>query len=220
MTLRSLRGCIKTSITALFVRVSNTYFAGTRAFSSSNQGRKCTQSCLSACRRECRFDTIPKLPKVADHLRRTPVRARFGDRRTAFLVGHAVVEDLPNEPTESVRNRSDGLRVAEADDQASIHDFEDAPFGLYRGVRRLIEEAPHLAIAVGRPTAVIDAGAFVVPGTGAHPRGQALRRREGGSRRADFGNDLLSGIDAQAGDGREPLDGILMLAQQLSQFLI
>jgi hypothetical protein len=36
---RFLRGCIKTSITALFVRVSNTYFDGTRAFSSSNQLR-------------------------------------------------------------------------------------------------------------------------------------------------------------------------------------
>jgi hypothetical protein len=36
---KCLRGCIKTSITALFVRVSNTYFDGTRAFSSSNQLR-------------------------------------------------------------------------------------------------------------------------------------------------------------------------------------
>ena len=45
-------------------------------------------------------------------------------------------------------DRSDGLRVSEADDEAAIDEFEDTPFGLHRGVRRLIEEAPHLAIAV------------------------------------------------------------------------
>ena len=44
-------------------------------------------------------------------------------------------------------NSSDGLGVAEARDEASIYDREDRPLGLHRGVRGLIEDTSHLAVA-------------------------------------------------------------------------
>ena len=92
---------------------------------------------------------ITETSEFADHLCGPALRAGFGDGRPPFLVRDIVVEKLPDEPTESVRDCADGLCVTEADDEASIYEFEDTPFGLHRGVRRLIEEAPHLAIAVG-----------------------------------------------------------------------
>ena len=79
------------------------------------------------------------------------------------------MQDLPDQPTEPVRNRADRLGVSEPDDQASIHELKDTAFGLHRGVGRLIEEAAHLPIAVRRSVAVIDARALLVAGTRAHP---------------------------------------------------
>ena len=174
------------------------------------------------CSREPRrgFDAVAETPKFPDHLRGAALGARFGDRWSAFLVDDAVVQDLPHEPTEPMRNRPNRLGVSEADDEPAIHELKDTAFGLHRGVRGLIEEATHLPIAVRRSMAVVDARALVVPGTGAHPGGQALGRREGGGRRADFGDDLLRGIDPEARYGREPLHGILMHAEQPRQFLI
>ena len=82
----------------------------------------------------------------------------------AFLVGDAVVQDLPHETTEPMGDRADRLRVSETDDQPSIHELKDTAFGLHRGIRRLIEQAAHLPVAVRRSMAVIDAGALIVPG--------------------------------------------------------
>ena len=46
----------------------------------------------------------------------------------------------------------------------------------------------------------------------------AVGERRG--RRPDFRDDLLRGIHAQAGHGRQPFDGVLMNTEQLRQFLI
>ena len=47
-----------------------------------------------------------------------------------------------------MRNRADGLRVSQADDQPAIHELKDTAFGLDGGIRGLIEQAAHLPIAV------------------------------------------------------------------------
>ena len=72
-------------------------------------------------------------------------------------------------------NRSNGLIVSQTRNRAAIHDLEDVPFGLHGGVGRLIENAPHAAVALWRVVAVIHACPLVVAGAGAHPRGELLR---------------------------------------------
>jgi hypothetical protein len=69
----------------------------------------------------------------------------------------------------------DRLGVAEARDQATVHDVEDRPFRLHRGIGGLVEDASHLPIAFGAPVAVVHAGTLLITGAGAHPRGEMLR---------------------------------------------
>jgi len=86
--------------------------------------------------------------------------------------------------------------MSQSRDRAAIHDLEDASFGLYCGVGGLVEKAPHVAVALRRPVAVVHACAFLVARAGARPRGELLGRRKGCGRGTHFGNDLLRRIDA------------------------
>ena len=72
------------------------------------------------------------------------------------------MQDLPHESREPVRDRPDRLLVAETHHETAIDDFKEAAFRLHRRIRGLIEEPPHLPIALGRSMAVIDAGALVM----------------------------------------------------------
>jgi hypothetical protein len=51
---------------------------------------------------------------------------------------------------------------------------EDRAFGLHRGVGRLIEQAPHLAVALRPAMTVVHARALFVAGAGADPRREVL----------------------------------------------
>jgi len=62
------------------------------------------------------------------------------DRGAAFLVDNAIVENLPHQPAEAMRNCPNRLGVSEPDDQASIHELKDTAFGLHRGIGGLIEQ--------------------------------------------------------------------------------
>src|SRR5882724_13699208 len=89
-------------------------------------------------------------------------------------------------------NCSNGLVMSQPRDRATIHNLEDASFGPGCGVGRLAENAPHVAVALRGPMAVVHAGAFVDTRAGTHPRGETFlggKRRCGGT---DFGNDLSS----------------------------
>ena len=105
-----------------------------------------------------------KAAQFPDHLGRPPVRALFRDGWTAFLVRDALAQNLPHETTEPMCVRADGLDVSQTDHEPAIHELEDTALGLDRRVRRLIEDAAHLTIAMRGPTAVIDAGALAVAG--------------------------------------------------------
>ena len=63
-------------------------------------------------------------------------------------------------------NGPDGLIMSQARDRAAIDKFEDASFGPGCGVGRLIENAPHVAVALRRAVAVVHSRAFVVAGAG------------------------------------------------------
>ena len=71
-------------------------------------------------------------------------------------------------------NGPDGLIVSQAHYRAAIDNLEDTSFGLYGGVGRLVENAPHVAVALGRPVVVVHARTLVVPWAGADPRAELL----------------------------------------------
>ena len=141
------------------------------------------------------------------------MRARFGDGRTPFLVHDTIVQNLPHETANPVRDRSDRLGVSQPHDEPSIEELKDAAFGLHRGVRGLIEEPTHLSVAVRGSVAVIDARAFLMPGTRADPGGEALGGREGRGGGPHFRDDLLRRIHPKPGDLGQPLESILVLAK-------
>ena len=94
------------------------------------------------------FDVIAETAQFADHLARPQFLRFFADGWPAFLVPNALVQDLPNETTEPVSDGTDCLRVPEVGHEPAIHDGEDRPFGFHGGVRCLIQDASHLAVAL------------------------------------------------------------------------
>jgi len=61
---------------------------------------------------------------------------------------------------------------------------------------------------------------LLIAWTGTDPRGETFLAGEGRCCRTDFGNDLLCGIHSQTWYFRQPLDRILVRAEQTGQFLI
>ena len=100
---------------------------------------------------------IAQTSQFPDHLARPHLLRFFADGWPAFLVLHALVKNLPNEATESVGDRTDGLGVPEARDDTAIHDGEDGRRGLHSGVRGLIQDASDLAGCPSNSGAIIRA---------------------------------------------------------------
>jgi hypothetical protein len=71
---------------------------------------------MACVRRDSQTSEFP------DHLRRTALHAGFRDLGATLVVRQAVVEDLPDQPTEPVRNGSNGLSMPEADHEPSINE--------------------------------------------------------------------------------------------------
>jgi hypothetical protein len=67
----------------------------------------------------------------------------------AKIIPNAFMQDLPNQTTQPVGDCADRLGVSESGDEPATDDREDHAFGFDRSVRRLIEDAPHLAVAFG-----------------------------------------------------------------------
>ncbi len=84
------------------------------------------------------------------------------------------MEHLPDQTAQSVGEGADRLGMAEARDQPAVHDVDDGPFRLHRGIGGLVEDASHLSITFRAAMAVVHAGTFLVTGTGAHPGGEML----------------------------------------------
>jgi hypothetical protein len=59
------------------------------------------------------------------------------------------MQDYPDQPTKPMGDCPNGLIVSQAWYEAAIHDLEDASFRPDRSVGALIENAPHLAVALG-----------------------------------------------------------------------
>ena len=88
----------------------------------------------------------------------------FADCWAPFFVAGSLMQDQPEQTTLSMGNDPDGLIMSEARDRAAIDDLEDASFGFYGGVSSLIEQAPHVTVALRRAMTVVHAGALFFAG--------------------------------------------------------
>src|SRR4051812_42101830 len=95
-----------------------------------SQGRKSLRSRRVARWRRDQFDVVAERPQLADHLARPHLLRLHTDRWATFFVPNALVQNLPDQTTESVSDRANRLGVAEARDEATIHDREDAALRL------------------------------------------------------------------------------------------
>src|SRR5258708_16335398 len=96
------------------------------------------------------------------------------------------MQNQPDQTTLSMRDDPDGLIMSEARDATAIDDLEDASFGFYGGVGSLIEQAPHVTVALRRAVTVVHASALFFAGADTDPRTEAFL---GGKRR--FGRAAL-----------------------------
>jgi len=126
------------------------------------QGRKSFRLPMGLGLRTRRFNAITEAPELSNHLPRAQLLGAFGDRRSAFLITNSLMQNQPDQPTLAMGNNSDRLIVSQAGDRATIHDLEDASFGPSCSIRRLIEYASHLTVALGRAVAVVYARSLVV----------------------------------------------------------
>ncbi len=85
---------------------------------------------------------------MADHSRRALLLRLFDDGRTSFFVANALVQDQPDKSALSMADRPDGLFISQSFHTAAKDKLEDTAFGLYRRVGCLVEDAPHLPVAV------------------------------------------------------------------------
>jgi hypothetical protein len=76
---------------------------------------------------------------------------------------------------EPVGDGSDRLSVSKTRDEPAIHDGEDRPLRFHGGVGGLIQDASHLAIALGAAVTVVHAGALFIARACAHPGGELFR---------------------------------------------
>ena len=86
-----------------------------------------------------RFDPIPELAKLPDHLPSAQLLRSFAYLRAAFFVTNSLVQDQPDQSALSMGNSADSLIVSQMWNGAVIHDLEDASFRSRGGIRGLIE---------------------------------------------------------------------------------
>ena len=125
---------------------------------------------------------------MPDHLRCAVLYRPLAYCGAAFLVTDFLVQNLPDQPTKPMGNRPDSLIVSEARYQTAIDHLEDTSFGFHCRVSSLVENAPHGAVALGRPVAVVHSCTLVVSGAGTNPRGELLLGRKGRCCGTHFGN--------------------------------
>src|SRR5258705_2177207 len=94
-------------------------------------------------------------------------------------------------------NRPDGGLIAEAGQQTPEHGLKMTDLLRHRSVCCLVQHAAQIFIAFRGATAVVLLRAFLLAGTGSHPRRQLRRRWEGSGLGPYFSNDLLRRIHSQ-----------------------
>jgi hypothetical protein len=104
--------------------------------------------------RRAGFDSVTKPAEFSDHFSGALLLGRFPDLWASFLVVDSPVQYLPDQATKFVSNYSDGLIVSHTRNVAAIENFEDASFVFDRRIGSLIQNPPHVTVALWRPAAV------------------------------------------------------------------
>src|SRR5262252_1460482 len=81
---------------------------------------------------------------------------------------------LPDQATEFVGNYSNGLIMSQTRHTAVIENLEDASFEFGRCIGSLIQNPPHVTVALRRTAAAVHFRALFIPGTCPYPRGEML----------------------------------------------
>ena len=144
-------------------------------FQRFNLGRKSLgpSSCTTQSS-TLRFDSIAESSQFANYFRSAPLLGPLADSRTPFLVSDLLVENQPDQAAKPMGDSPNSLLVSIARYRATIYELEDASLGLDRGISSLIENAPHMAVALRGPAASGYSRAFVVSGARANPRREVL----------------------------------------------
>src|SRR6516165_10634031 len=112
------------------------------------------------------FDAIAEASELADHSGR-PVSLRLlAEGWASFLVPDALVQDQPDQAAQPVGDQADRLLVPEPGHVAAIEELEEGAFGFRRGIGRLVEQAPHLPVALRGAVPVAHLRALVLAGAG------------------------------------------------------
>src|SRR3989442_15882285 len=120
------------------------------------------------------------------------------------------MQNHPYETTQTLCIGSNCLSMAEKRHKPAIDKLKNTAFGFDSRVRRLIQKALHLSVAIGRAVAVIDACTFFLSRADAHPRSQMFGRGKCCCRRSYFRDDLLRRIDTEPWHLRQTLHYVLI----------
>src|ERR1700752_3386736 len=115
---------------------------------------------------------------------------------------------------EAIRNDADCFVMSQAWNETTVHDLEDAPLAFDSSIRSLIESAAHLAVALWRVPAAVQACALFLSRACSSPGGGVLGSGESRCLGPHFGDNLLRRIHSEPGASRQPLDCILVLLEQ------
>jgi len=116
-----------------------------------------------------RFNSVAEASEFADHFGSAALLRPLAHSWAAFLVTDLLVQNQPDEATKPMGDRADRLIVPQAWHQPAIHDLEDASFVLDRSVSGLVENPPHVAVALRGAVVRIYSRALVVARIYAYP---------------------------------------------------
>jgi hypothetical protein len=156
---------------------------------------------------------IAKASEFPNHFRGACSLRLFAHGWAAFLVAAPSVQDDPDQPTKPIDNGPDGLFVSQTQYEAAIQDLENAAFGFDCSVGTLIENAPHMTVALGTAVTLGYSATLVISRAGAHPGRQVLGRSKRRCLGTDFGNDRLRRIHSQTRYLGQPLHCLLVRAE-------
>src|SRR5262245_43104729 len=97
---------------------------------------------------------------------------------TEILIGFVIAEHEVDGNQQAVFDRADGPLCSPPARQTMVLSFKIAVFGTYRRVRHLGQHRVEVAVGSGGFAAAPFAGAFMIAGTAARPRGKVLVGRE------------------------------------------
>jgi hypothetical protein len=89
---------------------------------------------------------------------------------------HLFMQDLSNYTTEPMGNGPDGGLIAQAGQQTPEYGLKVAAFLRHSGVRCLVQHSAQIFIAFRGATATVLLRAFLLAGTGSHPRAQCIMK--------------------------------------------